>query len=100
VKLRLLNPESVTPFTGLFPLQDNNQAHYTQHDRFEPRVLRQHDGNIAHERHEPNHAADDVLPLEVVLPPGIQIGIVGTIVVALGKKLCFRPGVSMSAMPS
>jgi hypothetical protein len=85
---------SLTPYARLFPLQNNNQTHYTQHDRLQPRMLRKHDGNIAHERYEPNHTANDILPLEVVLSLGIQIGIVGTIVVALGEEFRFRSTVS------
>lgn len=71
----------------LFSLQHDQQAHDTQHDRLQPGVLAQHDGDVADEGHVADDAADDVAALEVVLAAGVELRVVGGVVVALGEQL-------------
>lgn len=52
-----------TPRSSLFSLQNNDQAHYPQHNRLQPGVLGEHNRDIAHERHECHHTPDYVLSL-------------------------------------
>ena len=73
------------------PLEDNQQTHDAQHRRLHPRVLREHNRDIADKRHKANDAAHNVLALEVVLVGCVEVGVVGDIVVALCEKLCSGP---------
>lgn len=67
----------------LLPLQNNSQPHQPQHGRLQPRILGQQNRAIAHIRHEPDHAADDVaVAVEVFLAAGVEFGVVGGVVVA------------------
>lgn len=51
-------------------------------------MFAQHDSHITHARDVASHAANNVFfPIEVGLPVGIELGIVGDIVVALRKEL-------------
>lgn len=45
-------------------------------------MLREHDGDIAHERDVPNHAANDILPCQKILIPRVQVRVISDVVVA------------------
>lgn len=50
-------------------------------------MLRQHDSDVADKGDIADHAPDDVLSLEIVLPPRIQLGIICGIIISLGQQL-------------
>ena len=80
----------------LFSLQHNQQPHYPEHDRLQPRMFRQQDGHVANKGDIRKHAPDDVPPLQVVLSPSVQFRVVSGVVVAFGQDLGVRAGNEMS----
>lgn len=70
------------------PLQHNRQAHNGQHRRLQPGVLGEQDRDIADKGHEADHAPYHVLfAVEVPLVRGVEIRVVGGVVVAFGEEL-------------
>lgn len=59
-------------------------------------MLRKQYRDVSNEWKVANHTSNDVLALQVILTPCIQVGIVGVIVVALGQKLRFVPADQVS----
>lgn len=50
-------------------------------------MLAQHNRHVSHHRNIPTHAAHNVLlAVEIILAPGIELRVVGKIVVALFEK--------------
>lgn len=76
---------------ALLSLQYHQYTHQSQHDRLQPRMLRQHNRDISHKRNVAHHAADNVLSGQVILSRRIQARIVSGIVVALRQQLRIVP---------
>ena len=71
----------------LLPLGDHHQAHHSQHEHLQPRMLTEQDRNIAHIGDVSDHGPNDLsLPIEVVLVAGIEIDIVGWVIVAFRQE--------------
>lgn len=73
---------------GLFSLEHDGQSHKRQHDRLEPGVLGQQNGNVTDVGHETDHAAHDVVfAVEKGLAAGIEFRVVCAVVVAFCQEL-------------
>lgn len=71
---------------ALFSLQHGKQTHDTEHNGLEPWVFRKQDGYVSHKRYVSHDATDNVLALEIVLATGVQLHVVGGVVVTLGEE--------------
>lgn len=59
-------------------------------------MLAEHDGHVPHEGYVAHDGADDVPALEVVLAAGVELGVVGGVVVTLGEQLGVGAGAELA----
>lgn len=78
-------------FQMSFSLQNDHHAHDSKHDRLQPRMLAEHDGNIPDRRHISADATNDIFfSIQIDLSARVEFSVIGDVVVTFRQELWRR----------